>query len=115
MGLFFLGFGSKGLIEKVLKLEGCGVGRCEVRRCEVERCGVGRCEVRRLCSQIASSYLSVTSVSRVRKSKHLLFTFLERDVTTPNEPSVARLGFCRTSVSDNMQKENERGIRGGDI
>ena len=36
----------------------------------------------------------VTSVSRVRKSKHLLFTFLERDVTTPNEPSVARLGFC---------------------
>ena len=73
----------------------------KVRRCEVERCEVRRCEVERSWSQIASSYLSVTSVSRVRKSKHLLFTFLERDVTTPNEPSVARLGFCRTSVSDN--------------
>ena len=83
MGLFsFLGFGSKGLIEKVLKLEGCGVGRCEVRRCEV----------RRLWSQIASSYLSVTSVSRVRKSKHLLFTFLERDVTTPKRAVRGSIG-----------------------
>ena len=56
------------------------VRRCEARRCEVGRCEVGRCEVGRSWSQIASSYLSVTSVSRVRKSKHLLFTFLERDV-----------------------------------